>query len=287
VLRTIGPGSQVLGEAAANVTLFDPSAGAGGITLDAMADYFDQCTVGISAETIKTTSGVVQAGAVLLSKQWIGRLEIEAAARARVAAGLQQIAPESFATGGAQPAGQNQRPVSGSDPQCLALLQEQHRQAAEQQAARELNAAQQENASLRHLIARLQAENSQTQWAKHEADNSAEQYRREAQEERRSRVIAEERLHELAGVIAFMNEENPLSPVEGRRAVTAWCDLTDNGQMDPTDVTGIGVGELARRWWLARFGEPKNIVAKHLQWVLAWPARKKGGAVAKKNAKKG
>ncbi|MGP0172357.1 hypothetical protein ACSVIJ_10765 [Pseudomonas sp. NCHU5208] len=287
MLRTIGPGSQLLGATAASVTLFDSSTGAGGITLGALADYFDRYAAGASADTIETTSGAVQAGAVMLSKQWLGRLESEADSRAKLAAGLQQIAPKPFTTGGAQPAGQNQLPLSGSDPQCLALLQEQHRQEGQQQAAEQLDATTQELASLKQQSARLLARLELMQREKHDADNRAEQYRREAQEERRCRTITEEKLHELAGVIAFMNEDNPLSPVEGRRAVTAWCDLTDNGQTDPTDGTGIGVGELARRWWQTRFGEPKGIVMKHLQWILAWPARKKGGAVAKKSPKKG
>ena len=286
VLRTIGPGTQVQPPAVASATLFDTATGAGGISLGALADYFDSFAAGAPADTIETTNGAVQAGAVLLSKQWLGRLEIEADARATLAAGLQQIAPEPFADGGAQPAGQNLLPMSGSDPHCLALLQEQNRREGEQEAAKELEAVKQENASLKQKIARLQAESDQALWAKHDADNRFEQLRREAQEDRRKRTLAEEKLQELAGVIAFMDEENLLSPVEGRRAVTAWCDLTDNGQTDPTDGTGIGVSEHVRRWWQPRFGEPKGIVLKHLQWMLTWPARKKGGAVAKKPAEK-
>lgn len=281
VLRTIGPGSQLLGATAASVTLFDPSAGAGGITLDALADYFGEFAAGASADTIQTTNGAVQAGAVLLGKQWLGRLVIEADTRAKLAAGLQQIAPEPFANDGAQPIGQNQLPVSGSDPQCLASLQQQHRREGEQQAAEQLDAIKQENASLRQLVTRLQAEISQVQRAKHDADNHAEQCRREAQEERRERTLAEERLQEHAGIIAFMDSSNSLSPPEGRRAVAAWSEATDNGTKDPVIETGIGVGTLIERWWRDNVGETSDATKKRLQWFLAWPSRKKGGVVSR------
>ncbi|MDT4848501.1 hypothetical protein FQZ97_825930 [compost metagenome] len=69
--------------------------------------------------------------------------------------------------------------------------------------------------------------------------------------------------------------------------VVAWCDITENGSIDPVAVRGVGVGDLARRWWKDHLGEPPAIVVKRLQWALAWPARKKGGMPAKRQRDNG
>ncbi len=287
VMRTIGPGTQVLSPTFANATLFDPSTGAGSITLGALADYFDRYAVGASADTVETTNGAVQAGTVLLSRQWLGRLEIEADARAMLAAGLQQIAPERFATDGAQPAGQNLLPLSGSDPQCLALLQEQHRREGEQLAAKQLEAVKQENASLKQLITRLQAENAQTQWAKNDTENRLEQHRREAQEERRKRTLAEDQLRDHSGIIAFMDAENPLAPVEGQRMVNAWCEITNNGTENNVSLKGKGLSAQITEWLKKNFPGHAACAPDRYTWALTWPARKKGGVATRKPLGKG
>ncbi len=287
VLRTIGPAEHVLNHTAVSVTLYDPTTGAGGVTIEALADYFDRYSAGAPADTIETTNGAAQAGAVLIARHWIGRLEIEAEARAKIAAGLQQVAPTPVATGGALPTEQHQPPLSGSAPECLELRQAQQRQEGEHSAREQLDAAEQlaqrleqENERLRASLATLEQRHQQTQ-------EEAERHKRAAQEDRRQRTLVEDQLREHAGIIAFMDADNPLAPVEGQRIVTAWCDVTHNGKTDPTAGTGIGLGELLRRWWRDRFGEPAAIVVRHMQWALTWPARKKGGAVAKKAPKKG
>ncbi|WP_152489441.1 MULTISPECIES: hypothetical protein [unclassified Pseudomonas] len=286
VLRTIGPSTQVLDHTAASVTLYDPTTGAGGITIEALADYFDRYSVGAPADTIETTNGAAQAGAVLLSKQWIGRVESEAEARATIAAGLQQVAPAPAPNGGALPTEQHQSPLSGSTPECLALRQAQQRQEGEQSASERLEAAEQQAATLRKEIERRNAREQTLEQALQQAREEAERYRRAAAEDCRKLTLAEDQLREHAGIIEFMNPNNHLSPVEGRRSVMVWCEMTENGQTDPT-TAGIGVGPLAGRLWQQHFGKPKEIVVKRLQWFLTWPARKLGGAVAKKAPKKG
>ncbi len=287
VLRTVGPCTQVLSPAFASATLFDPTTGASGITVGALADYFDRYAAGASADTVETTKGAVQAAAVLLSRQWLARLEIEADARATLAAGLQQIAPEPFATNGAQPAGQNLLPLSGSDPQCLALLQEKHRREGDQQAVKQLEAVKQENASLKQLITRLQAENDQARWAKHDTENRIEQHRREAQEERRKRTLAEDQLRDHSGIIAFMNAENPLAPVEGQRMVNAWCEITNNGTENNVSLKGKGLSAQITEWLKRNFPSHAACAPGRYTWALTWPARKKGGVAARKPLEKG
>ncbi|MFI8610950.1 hypothetical protein ACIGFL_21885 [Pseudomonas sp. NPDC077649] len=287
VLRTIGPGTHVLNHTAVSVTLYDPATGAGGVTIEALADYFDRYSVGAPADTIETTNGATQAGAVLIARHWIGRLEIEAEARATIAAGLQQVAPAPIATGGEQPTEQHQPPLSGSAPECLALRQAQQRREGEQSAGERLEATELRIAALERELERRDAREQTLEHALQQAQEEAEQRRRAAAEDRRKLTLAEDQLREHAGIIEFMNPDNPLSPVEGRRIVTAWCDVTENGKTDPTAETGIGLGEQLRRWWKDRFGEPAAIVVRHMQWALTWPARKKGGAVAKKAPKKG
>lgn len=287
VLRTIGPSIQVLDHTAASVTLYDPTTGAGGVTIEALADYFDRYSAGAPADTIETTNGAAQAGAVLLSKPWIGRLESEAEARATIAAGLQQVAPAPIATGGALPTEQHQPPLSGSAPECLALRQAQQRQEGEQSAREQLDATKQlaerltlENERLRATLATLEQRHQQTQ-------EEAEQHRRAAAEDRRQRTLAEDQLREHAGIIAFMDPDNPLAPVEGQRIVAAWCELTNNGTEDNVSAKGKGLSELIRTWLAANIGGHAAVTIKRYTWALTWAARKKGGAVARETPKKG
>lgn len=287
VLRTIGPSTQVLDHTAASVTLYDPTTGAGGVTIEALADYFDRYSAGAPADTIETTNGAAQAGAVLLSKPWIGRLESEAEARATIAAGLQQVAPAPIATGGALPTEQHQPPLSGSAPECLALRQAQQRQEGEQSAREQLDATKQlaerltlENERLRATLATLEQRHQQTQ-------EEAEQHRRAAAEDRRQRTLAEDQLREHAGIIAFMDPDNPLAPVEGQRIVAAWCELTNNGTEDNVSAKGKGLSELIRVWLAENIREHAAVTIKRYTWALTWAARKKGGAVARETPKKG
>lgn len=287
LLRTLGPGLQVLGSTAASVSLFDPSAGPGGITIEALANYFKRYSAGELADTIETTNGIAQAGAVLLAKQWIGRLESEAEARATLAAGLQQAALAPTPSGGALPTLQQQPPISGSAPECLTLRQAQQRLKGEQCASERLGDAEQlaqrlalENEHLRARLATLE----QHHW---QSVEDAEQHKRANQEERRRRTLVEDQLREHAGIIAFMDTNNPLAPVEGQRMVVAWCALTNNGTEDNVSAKGKGLSELLRVWIARNIGEPAALTVKRYTWALAWTARKKGGAVAKKTQEKG
>jgi hypothetical protein len=286
-LRTIGPGAQVLGHTVASVTLYDPATGAGGITIEALADYFDRYSIGAPADTIETTNGAAQAGAVLLAKPWIGRLESEAEARATIAAGLQQVAPAPAPSGGALPTEQHQPPPSGSAPECLALRQAQQRHEGEQSASERLEAAEQRARRLEQENERLRAGMTTLEQRHQQTQEEAEQHRRAAVEDRRQRTLAEDQLREHAGIIAFMDPDNPLAPVEGQRIVAAWCDLTNNGTEDNVSAKGKGLSELIRAWLAANIGEYAAVALKRYTWALTCAERKKGGVVAKKPLKKG
>ena len=288
VLRSLCPEDRAVEQQHLTLSMFDTSSGPGVITYRLLADYFESFSLGQSPETISTTTGEIKAATVLVSRQMIGRIVIEATSRAAVAAGYAtEAATEPAQHGGALRKSTEKTQPHGSSPFVLGQHEQQQRQEGEREAAEQVAQLLRTVERLEQEKAILMARTQVSDIALTDAREDAETHRRAAIEDRRQRGITEEKLRENAGIIAFMDADNPLSPVEGRRAVTAWCDLTDNGQKDPTDGTGIGVGEHARRWWQLRFGEPKGIVVKHLQWVLAWPARKKGGAVSKKCSQKG
>lgn len=287
VLRTLGPANQVIDAAFASVTLYDPATGAGGITLEALAAYFEQRAAGITETAVETASGSVQAGAVLLARHWIARLEFEAESRAELAAALHLAAPAPAPGQGPQPATQHQPPLTGSAPECLALRQAQQRIEGEHSASHRLEAAEQRCELLARENEQLRAQLSAQEHRTQQAQEAAEQHRRAAEDDRRARTLLEDQLRDHAGILAFMDTSNPLAPVEGQHMVAAWCDLTENGTTDPTASSGIGIGELAKRWWRDNVGQPTDSVTKRLSWALAWPARKNGGAVSKKHTKKG
>lgn len=197
LLRTTGPEAQPLGSHAVAVTLFDSATGSGVLTIGTLATYFERYSAGEQPSTVETTVGSARASAVYFDKSWIGRLEIETEARARTAAGLQQMHPAPRPTGGAQPAAQYQPPKSGSDPECLALHQAQQRQAGEQSTAEQLEAseqrallAEQESAKRGAKIQALEHQNQQHM-------EVIEQITRDFSEERRARTLGDEDRREL------------------------------------------------------------------------------------------
>lgn len=262
--------------------------GADELTWHALADYFDSFGNGDRPNRIITLRGECVPSALLLDRAWIERLTNEAVTRAEIAAGYAQALPSAPATiGAAALAPQQPFKPSGSAPVCLKIREAQQRREGEASAAEQLDALVAKLAIAEREAALLRAENTTLKAQVSQGQESSEGQRRELGDERRERVRLADQLREYAGIIEFMNPSNPLSPVEGRRVVAAWCDLTENGTLDPATERGTGVGELARRWWLDRFGEPAAIVAKHLQWAITWPSRKKGGAVARQPRQKG
>lgn len=288
VLRSIAPDGQALGPQHYSLTMFDLATGAGGLTFGALADYFDSHAGEQPSTSIQTTAGPTPAGAVLLTQPFVARIVSDATQRAATAAGFViEVAPSPVISGSAQRQTLQPEPPPGSSPEVLAAHQAQQRREGEQSAGEQLDAAfaalQQAEQEKAKLLARDAVREAQRQ----QALEDAEQARRELIEERRERTKLAAQLQQHAGVIEFMNPDNPLSPEEGRRCVSAWCDLTENGTLDAVAERGLGMGELARRWWKERFGEPATIVVKHLQWMLTCPARKKGGMVARRKRDNG
>ena len=287
LLRTAGPEAQPLGSHAVTVTLFDTATGSGTLTIGTLATYFERYSAGEQPGTVETTIGSARASAVYFDKSWIGRLEIETEARARTAASLQQMHPAARPTGGAQPSAQYQPPKSGSDPECLALHQAQQRQEGERSDAAKLEAFEQRALLAERENAKLLAWKQTAEYHHQQTQEENEQLRRRAEEATRARTLAVEKLREHAGVIEFMNPDNPLAPLEGQRLVTAWCDLTNNGTEDVITTKGTGMAELCARWLTERFGKPAESTIKRFCWALTSPSRKKGGAIANGHAEKG
>lgn len=290
LLRELAPADRPILETYASTILSAAPSGQAAITHGALAEFFDSASLGKPAETITTGAGPVPAGAVLIWRQWINWLADQATKRAAVMAGFAMPANDSASlaavANGSPVARQADQspPPSGSEPGYLKMRQAQQRKEGERSAAEQLDAERIARQRVEQEIERQRAINIVTEERLQQARCEGEGWRRELIEER---VKLAEQLREHAGIIEFMNPDNELSPVEGRRLVAAWCELTENGTVDPTAETGVGLGELARRWWRDRFGEPAGIVVKHLQWALTWPARKKGGTVARRQLDKG
>lgn len=196
LLRASGP-TQPIGANAATVVMFDPATGSGALTFGTLAAYFERYSAEGRADTVETTTGTVRAGAVYLARSWIGRLEVETEALATIAAGLQQAHPAPWPSGGAQPADQHRAPVSGSDPECLALHQAQQRQAGELSAGERLDVEQQHAARLEQENTKLIAQRETLGHRLQQAQEEREDYKQAALEERRRRILGEERNREL------------------------------------------------------------------------------------------
>lgn len=291
LLRTLPP-TQLLDHRIVTPALFDPVTGPGGLTAAALADYFEGVSQGTPPPTIRTSTGTAPAGAVLIARTWINRATQEAAQRAAFVAGLVLIANDgdslSMIVGGKSSASSAPAaPPSGSEPGYLQMRQAQQRQAGERSAAEQLEVFEQRALLAEREVAKLLAKNQALEYSRQQALDEAEQERRSSSEERRQRTLLEDKLREHASIIEFMNPENQLSPEPGRHLVAAWCELTKNGSYDVVTETGIGLKEHCRRWLTSNLGEPAEVVLKRFVWALAWPARKKGGMVAKRQTEKG
>jgi len=258
------------------------------LTWYALADYFDGFGSGSAPSRISTTNGECIPSALLLDRGWIDRLTAEAVARAEIAAGYAQALPHEPETiGSSALAYQHPAAPSGSDPECLAIREAQQRQEGEASAVEQLDAARSARRAAEQEAERLRLQATALAAQLTEARTEAQLATRALNEQRRECLNLKQKLSENAGIIEFMNPDNELSPVEGRRVVDAWCELTKNGTVDAVSEHGIGIGELAKRWWESRFGAPAAIVVKRLQWALTWPARKNGGVPSKRSHQKG
>ncbi|MFC0668938.1 hypothetical protein ACFSKY_07790 [Azotobacter chroococcum] len=293
LLRTLAPADYPIEKTHVSAILSNSAHGREGITYGELATYFDSASQDKAAATITTSSGAIPAASVLISRQWVNALANEATKRATQVAGLAFPANDSFnvaMVANASPIASyaEQLPIlSGSEPGYLNMREAHLRRKGESSAAEQLDAertarqrAERSEADKEAIIVALKAQLQRVHW-------ECEGLRQEFNKSERERVKLAEQLCEHAGIIEFMNPDNPLSPVEGRRGVSAWCELTENGTFDPVAENGVGMGELARRWWKDRFGEPAGAVVRHLRWALTWPARKKGGMVAKRQREKG
>lgn len=286
LLRALAPASQPIGAHAATVVMFDTASGSGTLSFGTLAAYFERYSAEGVANTVETTTGSARAAAVYLARSWIGPLEVDTEARARIAAGLQQAHPAPRPSGGAQPADQHQPPMSGSDPECLALHQAQQRQAGERSAAEQLEAArlaqqkaeqEAEKAQARasvaiQQLAALHHENGRLQG---ELNTSARQLRA-AQDDA---CDLEAELEQLTLFAECLRHDNPLSPPELRLAFQCWCDLTQNGQHNPAGKGGRGVHGQVEAWVRAQGLDLNRDQLARLQAVVSW--RKRGsGAIA-------
>jgi hypothetical protein len=290
-LRTLSPPHAVISTQKIAVTLASEPGGC--VTIGALVDYFEQVGKHKAPGTIATTVGTAPVGAVLVDRGWIAVPLGEAAKRAAFAAGfaISTNAPAVMAqTINASAATRQEDPhplPSGSEPGYLKMRQAQQRRDGERSAAEQVEALQ---AKLKRAeqgeaeaLARLAASEAQNQYLR----DQVRSYRYAQSESERERDRIAEQLREHAGIIEFMNPDNPLSPEEGRRLVAAWCELTECGAVDIVSEKGAGLGELCRRWLTRHFGEPPAVVVKRFVWALAWPARKKGGMIAKRQREKG
>ncbi|MDY7567518.1 hypothetical protein QN400_21440 [Pseudomonas sp. RTC3] len=264
------------------------------VTFDALAAYFDSASTGQQALTIATSSGPVPAASVLIWRKWIERLVDEATERAEYAAGIAQPANDSgtlalVINGSAAASHELPLPrLSGSAPAILKAHQAQLRREGEKSASEQLDEAQAGREKAEQELVKLSAQLEITAAQNQHLMDELELQRRELSEERRARLEAEdenirmeEQFEQVMGLAEFMNQDNQLSPPDGRLIVECWCDVTQNGATAP----GIGWSTIVTRWFKARGVTLPAIKVKLFVIALAGSDRKKGGAIARSGNK--
>lgn len=259
------------------------------LTFDSLADYFDAVRPGKQPTTIQAKNGPVEASSVLIWQGWIDQVTDLAVRRAAVALGLAQPLNDSgeiaWSVNGqpsfASPVMPATLPIDSLT--VLRSEQAQTRRDGERTSSSKLDEERSRRERAEQQVAELKAQLAIEQARAQHSIDEAEQYRREVSSERRARLEAmdeairlEERLEQVMGLAEFMNEDNPLSPPEGRLIVQCWRDVTRDG----VDPPGVGWNNTVRRWFKAKGLSPKEITVKLFAKALTGSARKKGGAIA-------
>jgi len=249
-----------------------------------VSQYFSMLSKGSSTHPIRSGTQQFASSNVLVWRQWIEQVEREAIARADMVAHLAipagATAIAAAANDPSPTAPINHSIPSGSAPGYLALRQARLRQDGEKTAGEKLDDANGETERLRQELETVRARLTASDALLQQARDDACARERDVGEVRREMQRLSEILSENAGIIAFMDEDNPLSPVEGRRMLALWCDVTENGQEDPVTQRGVGLKELCARWLSQHFGAVPESTISRYTWALGWPARKNGGAPA-------
>lgn len=258
-------------------------------TFGEVSEYFATLSKGSSTHPIRSGAQQFASSNVLVWRQWIEQVEREAIGRADMVAHLAipagAAAIAAAANDSAPTAPISHTIPSGSAPGYLALRQAQLRLEGEKTAAEKLDDANGEAERLRQELETVRTRLIASDALLQQARDDAGAREREAGELRREMQRLSEILSENAGVIAFMDEANPLSPAEGRRMIALWCDVTENGQEDPVTQRGVGLKELCTRWLSQHFGTVPDSTISRYTWALGWPARKSGGAVSSSRKK--
>jgi hypothetical protein len=263
------------------------------ITHGALADYFTAASTGRASTTISTSSGSIPAANILIWRKWIERLVDEATARTELAAGFAQPANDSvsfsMAVNGSAATSRTPQPLIPSNSSIVLKTQQMRlRREGEKSASEQLDehrvARERAEQKLVEISAQLETKTAQNQ----QLLNELELQRRELNDERRARreaedesIRMEERLEQVMGLAEFMNQDNQLSPPDGRLIVECWCDVTQNGTTAPT----VGWSATVTKWFKARGVTLPAVKAKLFVIALTGAGRKKGGAIARASNK--
>ncbi|MBI6764479.1 hypothetical protein [Pseudomonas syringae] len=262
------------------------------ITHGALADYFASASTGRAVAMVSTSSGPIPAANILIWRKWIERLVDEATARTELAAGFAQSANDSVSLSMAvngSAATSRTAPLIRSDSSIILKTQQaQLRREGEKSASEQLDEHQIARKTAEQQVVALAAQLETKTVQNQQLMDELELQRRDLNDERRARreaedesIRMEERLEQVMGLAEFMNQDNQLSPPDGRLIVECWCDVTQNGTTIPT----VGWSATVTKWFRARGVTLPAVKVKLFVIALTGAARKKGGAIARSNNK--
>ncbi|MCQ4280464.1 hypothetical protein NA643_15325 [Pseudomonas stutzeri] len=263
------------------------------ITYGDLSSYLDAATGRYVPVLFETSRFTMESQHVRVNVEWLGRQ----ASRARESLGLielvqapvvNEVVSLAYRQNASVPEPIEQPPQMTADGldhlhSLLAFKNDQRR--AQEAAGKEAIARQATEAKVLELQALLvskEAENRILRQQLEEASDVKSDLRRGLADLQQDVEYLNAQIDNVAGLVAFMNPTNPLSPPVGREAVMFWCEATSNGQIDPTKATGRGVGPQTEDWWKKRHGTPPSLNVKQALKTVCTPAcRKKGGLVSK------
>lgn len=172
-------------------------------------------------------------------------------------------------------------PADTSTPAYQGLVLKQQRASENANAAARLRMVEDERDNAREEAEFWKARALAAESARQLDQEEKQQMQHQLNTERRLRTKAEDQLRDAAGLLAFMDENNPYSPPEGRLALTIWCAMTCDGTIDPMEVWPAGMKEQVSRMLKQLHKKVSSgAMLDRICTLLTWPSRKNGGVIS-------
>ena len=262
------------------------------VTYEHLARYLEQATGKFVPVLFELADTAIESRFITISGQWLTNIVREAKEYAGLATAIsapavnEAVASAKIVNFATLPQVEQPPPPSPAQLNNLhtLLAHENSQRKAQEAAGREAIARQFAEDQVALLTAKLQASEAERREAILQRDVERE---RGNELERQNHILRDENeilceeLDRVAGLQAFLDVRNPLSPPDGRDIVMFWIEATQNGTVHPVRSKRRGISSLLSDWYVKRYDKaPGTNHLKYMTKACTPMDRKAGGAIS-------